>query len=1016
KTLKELKEMTLDVSSLPKFIKPEVAREKGHVNRLNVQETNLHTVIYQNSDGSKSTYIFVNSVKYIDKNGNVRDKSTQITRFEGNIYPYAMTDNDVQVYFPEDSGKATLIKFEDFSVSITPRSTNTSVLSYNTNDEKITYNQAFGANTAIVYKPYLHGLNEVIVLNQNVGTNEFDFELTATNLSPIEINGSWYLQNQENETIASLGVITVRDSVGNTVEGDITISSIGRNTYELTVEVPKSFLEADSTVYPVYVDSSTYMYSDNLNCEGYSEYNSIQDTGLYTTQIAVTNAIANNTYHKVGYNSSATGKVIYKLYDFYSEDGSFKELTEGQIASAKLHIPVQAGTATTFAVNPMTATWTGDNPTALCDSTLWNAYSENYASSATIDATDGDKEIDITQIIKGWARYNDGVSLNNYDNPANGFVLSSSSTSSYRNVAVASGIVFADVYISLDTTSISGGYYINNILTGNFLRKGSGTKGTVSKYEDLDQLRWSLEYIGNGKYYIRSLYNNYVLYGTQSTVFVRSLPTNPTDYFLWEVYPSYGGGVIIKNAESGYVLRYNNEAAANTDTATTALCLSEPLSSSDPKYRETAWGILPTDSYINLESFEISIVDWVDVNSTTQYEVSSVYPLDSSWANDDFFEWEIIETTVAEFVDDDEIRGKDNGYTVISVEHKPTGQKYVFTLVVGQMIPSTENYQIKNIYSGKYMTVEASSTGNGANIEQNESTTGLQQQWQFYYTDSGYYRIKSVLSNKYIATSSSVSGASIIQTSTLSDASLWKIMVTEDGNYKFISKLAESNDIVISLPSSSTSNGLNLTQRVYTDNTVYTDEWIISRDRDASLIAIPETYDRDDFFPDTVADLATLGYDSNVFADTVCMNHNTMLEHMMRSKVTIIRTHGSRTSIVTSNQSITVSTISGLPDNALANSDLIIYGACSTGEGEENTTNLVNETYAKGAKIVVGFYDSVASGHVNYWIKCFINGWSLGMSAEDAARYADVEIRNFYTNTNKFSTDSWYIKYNSSDT
>ena len=59
KTISELKEMEVDVSSLPSFIDSSNALQKGHVNRLRSSEKNLSTVVFQNKDGTETTYIFM---------------------------------------------------------------------------------------------------------------------------------------------------------------------------------------------------------------------------------------------------------------------------------------------------------------------------------------------------------------------------------------------------------------------------------------------------------------------------------------------------------------------------------------------------------------------------------------------------------------------------------------------------------------------------------------------------------------------------------------------------------------------------------------------------------------------------------------------------------------------------------------------------------------------------------------------------------------------------------------------
>ncbi len=48
----------LPISDIPEVISYEDAIERGHVERLKSEETDMHSVIFRNSDGSKSLYMF----------------------------------------------------------------------------------------------------------------------------------------------------------------------------------------------------------------------------------------------------------------------------------------------------------------------------------------------------------------------------------------------------------------------------------------------------------------------------------------------------------------------------------------------------------------------------------------------------------------------------------------------------------------------------------------------------------------------------------------------------------------------------------------------------------------------------------------------------------------------------------------------------------------------------------------------------------------------------------------------
>lgn len=1012
KTLAELQTMSVNVSALPEFISSEVAIQRGHVNRLEEQEASLNTVIYQNQNGTKSTYIFAGPVKYFDGDGNIRDKSTQISSVANSLYPYAMVDNSVQVYFPSTSKNGTKIQFQNYSILITPQTTNFFQPTYHSNDQTVKYDGVFGTNTAIVYQTKLNGLKEDIILYQNVGKNSFDFDLRLTNLTPIQTDDIWYLKNNEGQIIASFGKILIKDSAGSTVEGSMTITpAVGKGQYRATVIAPETFINDSSTVYPVYVDPSTYIweedwyyyYDDEYGYEYSESYDAIIDTGLYTTSSAVSTAASNEDYHRLGYASSASGKVIYKLYDFFGEHGQYKNLQDNQIGTAHLYIQVGSGTAATFTVQPMTATWNnssvGENPIALSDASLWNAYSSSYSSSLYIDSTSGERAIDITEILRGWARYNAGTSANAYDNPANGFVLSSSATTSARNVTAVEEFYADSVYVLMDTSFIGGVYYVNNINTGKFLRRSTNTTLSTSTYSNTSNIRWKFEYLGNDEYYIRSAYNpNYILYGSGSNVSLAYLPSNPSDQYIWEVRTATGGGVTIKNVYSGRVLRYDGES----------LSLATPFSSSDINYKQTTWGIVLQSDYINLSSFAVTYDEWLSVGSSKNIQLT-VTPSNATWKTDNCFTWKSSDPSVATISDTGRITAVGDGYTNITVTHKQTGRSHTFPVVIGEMIPYG-TYQIRNIDSGKYVEIEGPSSTEGAYIQQGDHHNGSYSKWRILYYGSGYYCIWSAYNAKYIGTN----GTNIIQTDEISDSSKWKITVTSDGNYKFVAKSSEANNLAMAIPYSTTADGVNLQQIAYTDNSVFTDEWLIDQEYDASLIAIPETYNRTSFFSSTKSDLASLGY-LNIYAEETCMNHNFMLNHMEKSKITIIRTHGNTNLIITSNESISVNSMSTLDSDYLSNSELIIYGACLTGFGRGTATNLVNTTHQKGSSIVIGFEKSVWNTEVNDWIEEFFNSLAAGKSVYESCQDADNYIRDYWAPNNPkypITTDSWYVAGN----
>lgn len=103
----------LEDSELAEALIENGVTDTNHVERLEIKEPDLNTIIYANYDGTETAYIFDEEVKYIDDNGEIQDKSNEITEIDSDIiggeYAYFNEDNDINTYFPdslsEDSGK-----------------------------------------------------------------------------------------------------------------------------------------------------------------------------------------------------------------------------------------------------------------------------------------------------------------------------------------------------------------------------------------------------------------------------------------------------------------------------------------------------------------------------------------------------------------------------------------------------------------------------------------------------------------------------------------------------------------------------------------------------------------------------------------------------------------------------------------------------------------------------------------------------------------------------------------------
>ncbi len=132
-------------------------------------------------------------------------------------------------------------------------------------------------------------------------------------------------------------------------------------------------------------------------------------------------------------------------------------------------------------------------------------------------------------------------------------------------------------------------------------------------------------------------------------------------------------------------------------------------------------------------------------------------------------------------------------------------------------------------YIDEFVSIEGNSTSSGAKLEIDPLSGDNSRKWNFTLGSDGYYRIKSVYSQKYlwVNNNSASSGASIKQYSSVASGSKWAIMVTSSNKYALVPASATSSLIVMNVPGSSTGTDLNTAS--YTSNTNYRDEWVLTR-------------------------------------------------------------------------------------------------------------------------------------------------------------------------------------------
>ncbi|MEG1719996.1 MAG: hypothetical protein RR306_06685, partial [Clostridia bacterium] len=113
----------MELKEIPETIDINTAKENGNVNRLKAQEKNLNTILYQNKNGTKTVYNFDYPVKYVDKDGTVKDKNSKlVTNTDKQGYKYVNDGNDIKTFYPDliSPEKGMILNYNNINIELSP--------------------------------------------------------------------------------------------------------------------------------------------------------------------------------------------------------------------------------------------------------------------------------------------------------------------------------------------------------------------------------------------------------------------------------------------------------------------------------------------------------------------------------------------------------------------------------------------------------------------------------------------------------------------------------------------------------------------------------------------------------------------------------------------------------------------------------------------------------------------------------------------------------------------------------
>jgi len=377
---------SLSPSEVPEALSYEAAVAAGHVKRLYAEEESLNQVVFRNTDGTQTAYLFNETVKYVDAAGTVRDKSNALTRqIDGS---YVNTANHIRTVYPRNAASGISLEKDDLSLILIPdiptdAPTPGDAALVDGSSSAVIYDAIFGEDTALRYTQTYSGYKEDILLYSADVPSTFTFYLIAPHTSLRE-EGGRVIVTLDGEDVAVFEPISIYDANGSKTVGTVSVTEVLENrAFTMTVSVPVAFLQ--SATYPVTVDPTVTIRSDITSA--------IIDTTIYTNYStscgAETDLVVGNYNALIG---STTGRGVGRalinfpgLYGTASVTTDFEaRMKSGRVTAVSYHFKdLSMLSSQLLSAFRMTQSW---SESAVYSSSLWDGYSVSPGTTVSVTA------------------------------------------------------------------------------------------------------------------------------------------------------------------------------------------------------------------------------------------------------------------------------------------------------------------------------------------------------------------------------------------------------------------------------------------------------------------------------------------------------------------------------------------------------------------------------------------------------------------------------------------------------
>lgn len=480
---------TLSAEEIPEVLEQGIIEEKGHVERLYDHEVDLNTVVFENVDGTETAYIFDEPVKYVTSDGEIRDKSNSLYSSAVDGYAYVNSDNDIQTWFPSNLGENSGVRVQYQGDVIEMYPYQREEKSVNSISNSVYYNEVFGDETAVYYTPTFSGVKEDIVLYQYPGSNRFSFVLHCGELIPSIENNEIVLQDTDTEAVvATIGSIYVYDSYDGeddtrsheTRDNSFEILQNEDGTYILTLVVDEVFLDAEETVYPVYIDPTI-----TVNASGSGSSKTILDTPIYTGSGVSSMTAGSNPTAVIGYVGTVSGaqygsgRLLMRFPGLMSR--SFMDNYRYTITDATLYLRDESGLSSASTITAYMYNGPAWSETSRYSASIWDGVGERLSGYSYSYPNRTQGSFDITWAVQLWQ--------SNHDLGDQGIILRNSNESSlsyYKTLSTTEGNTAPYLSVTYATrTSASGAYLTFGATSRNITIRLEGSTATGSTWRSI---------------------------------------------------------------------------------------------------------------------------------------------------------------------------------------------------------------------------------------------------------------------------------------------------------------------------------------------------------------------------------------------------------------------------------------------------------------------------------------------------------------------------------------------------